>query len=375
MQDLFNNKVFLAPMAGVSDVAMRQLCIQAGAQLTYTEMVSTKALSFANEKTRHLLDLAPGEKRKCGVAVQIFGHEPDVMAAQAAYIEDELGENLALIDINMGCPARKIAGKGDGCALMLDDGLAQKIVASVVRATSHPITVKFRRGFFEGHETAPQFAKRMEDAGAACVCVHGRYAKQMYSGKSDLGCIARVVSAVNIPVIGNGDISCGADAARMLQETGCASVMIGRAARGNPWVFESVRSYLEQIGHQESQCAETGNNPESQRSETNDASQSHVAHNEFNAPTFAQRIEMARRHAKLLACRDEKRMVRMRKHAAWYVQGLPGARVARAKFNECETLQDFCDVFDELTEYLKTREQESEQSKQGSAQRQESAQN
>lgn len=336
--------MLLAPMAGVSDVAMRQLCLEAGVQLTYTEMVSAKALSFANEKTRHLLDLAAGERRKSGVAVQIFGHEPDVMARQAAWVEDALGENLALIDINMGCPARKIAGRGDGSALMRNPDLAARIVSDVSRAVNHPVTVKFRRGFFEGEEIAPEFARRMEAAGAAAVCVHGRYAQQMYNGSSDWGCIARVACAVSIPVIGNGDISSGADALQMFRETGCDSVMIGRAARGNPWVFSDVRAAIER----EFGAAAAG------------GAQGASSFPRFTPPTPEERIEMARRHAQLLSQREGRNIVRMRKHAAWYVQGMPGARAARAKFNACETLQDFNHVFDEMKEYASERAQQTD---------------
>ena len=167
------HKVLLAPMAGVSDIAFRTLCLEQGADLAFTEMVSAKGLSYANEKTRHLLALAEGEEK---VGVQLFGHEPDVMASQAAWIEDALGEHLAYLDINMGCPARKIVSKGDGSALMKTPELACAIVRAVKAAVSHPVTVKFRRGWALGEETAPAFARLMEDAGADARCVHGRFA-------------------------------------------------------------------------------------------------------------------------------------------------------------------------------------------------------
>lgn len=317
MQGLFGKyRVLLAPMAGVSDIAMRTLCREQGADIAFTEMVSAKGLSYANEKTRHLLALAPGEQ---SVAVQVFGHEPDTIAAQAAWIEDELADALAYIDVNMGCPVRKIAGKGDGAALMRDPELASSIIEATSKAVSHPVTCKFRRGFKLGDETAPEFAKRMEQAGAAAVAVHGRFAEQMYQGAADWGVIARVKDSVEIPVVGNGDVRCGEDAMAMASETGCDAIMIARAAEGNPWVFADVKATLDG--------------------------------GEFAPPSVVERLQMARRHAVLLHQREGRNIVRMRKHAAWYVSGLPGASKARAAFNECTTLDDFNHVFDELEEY------------------------
>ena len=317
MHDFFRrHRLLLAPMAGVSDMAFRTLCREQGADLTYTEMVSAKGLSYANEKTRHLLDLAQGEDM---VAVQLFGHEPDTMASQAAWIEQVMGENLAYIDINMGCPTRKIVSKGDGSALMRDPDLAASIVAAVSREVEHPVTVKFRRGWAMGCETAPEFAVRMQDAGAAAVAVHGRYAEQLYRGCADWGVVARVKQAVDVPVVGNGDVKCGADAVAITHETGCDAVMIARAAEGNPWIFSQAAAAL-------------AGSPEP------------------CAPTVEQRIAMARRHARLLAQREGRNIVRMRKHAMWYMTGLPGAAAARGKINACVGVDDFDAVFDELLE-------------------------
>lgn len=315
-----NHKVILAPMAGVSDKVFRSLCIECGASLTYTEMVSAKGLSYANEKTQHLLDLAENERE---VAVQLFGHEPKTMAHEAAYVEQVLAGRLAYIDINMGCPARKIVSKGDGSALMKTPVLAQEIVSEVSGAVACPTTVKFRRGFEVGFETAPEFARAMQDAGAAAVCVHGRYSKQMYRGMSDVSCIARVVRAVSIPVIGNGDITNAASALSMLEQTGCAAVMVGRAARGNPWVFGQVNAALQG--------------------------------REVPAyPSVDQRIEMAKRHATMLGhTHGNKNIVGMRKHAMWYVAGLPGAAAARARLNDCTTLSQFHETFDTLLKEAK----------------------
>ena len=230
MFDFFQqHRLLLAPMAGVSDEAFRALCREQGADLAYTEMVSAKGLSFANEKTRRLLALAPGEDQ---VAVQLFGHEPDVMAREAGWIEDEMGEALAYLDVNMGCPARKIVSKGDGSALMKEPELAASIVRAVASAVEHPVTVKFRRGWALGDETAPAFARRMEDAGAAAVAVHGRFAEQYYQGRADWGAVARVKEAVGVPVVGNGDVRCGADAAALVARTGCDAVMGVRTGEG-----------------------------------------------------------------------------------------------------------------------------------------------
>ena len=309
-------ETILAPMAGVSDIAFRTVCREFGADLTFTEMVSAKGLSYANEKTRHLLDLADGESK---VGVQLFGHEPDTMASQAAWVENVMGDTLAYIDINMGCPARKIVSKGDGSALMKDPELAARIVSAIKSVSGVNVTAKFRRGWGMGDETAVELAKRLEQAGVDAVTVHGRFAEQLYRGASDRGVIGRVKEAVSVPVVGNGDIKCGADAVEMVRETGCDAVMIARAAEGNPWIFEQVKAALK-------------------------------GEEEPPKPTAFDRIQMARRHARLLEQREGRNIVRMRKHAMWYVTGLPGASKARGMFNYCTTLDDFERVFDQLEE-------------------------
>lgn len=308
--------VLLAPMAGVNDLAFRQLCVECGVDLTYTEMVSSKALSFANEKTRHLLDRAPNEKR---VAVQLFGHEPQTMAREAAWVEEQMGDALAYIDINMGCPARKIVKKGDGSALLTTPDTACDIVRQVSAAVEHPVTVKFRKGYHEGEDVAVEFARRVEDAGAAAVAVHGRTAAQFYSGTADWDVVARVKQAVAIPVIGNGDVRSGSDAVALVERTGCDAVMVGRAAQGDPWLFARVKAALQ-----------GGEEPA--------------------LPTVEERVAMAHRHAEILSQRIGNNLVYMRKHVMWYLHGIPGAARARGELNGCVTLADFDRVLESLLE-------------------------
>ena len=305
-------------MAGVTDMPMRILCREAGADLAFCEMVSAKGLSYANERTRHLLDIAPQEDV---IGVQLFGHEPMVLAQQAAWVEEELGDALAYIDIKMGCPARKIVSKGDGCALMRDPELAAQIVREVKSAVSSNVTAKFRRGWALGDEAAPEFARHLEQAGVDAITVHGRFGEQLYRGAADWGAIARVKQVVSIPVIGNGDIRCGADATAMVEQTGCDAIMVARAAEGNPWVFAQIKASIDGMP-------------------------------EPCAPTPLERIEMARRHARMLDAGDRHQLVRMRKHAMWYIAGLPGAAKARGMITECSTLQDFEEVLGALENRL-----------------------
>lgn len=308
-----NRKIILAPMAGVGDVIFRELCRELGAQLTYTEMVSAKALSYNNEKTAHLLDLSPLEDK---VTVQIFGHEPKTMATQAAGIEQSIENRLFAIDINMGCPARKIAGKGDGSALMKDPHLAADIVRKVTHAVSCPVTVKFRRGYEIGNETAVEFAHYMEDAGADAVAVHGRYAQQFYRGSADWNVIKQCKAQLSIPVIGNGDVVDGKSAVALLSETGCDAVMVGRGAQGNPWIFKDIANAL-----------------------AGDFS--------YAGPTIKEKMQLATRHAAMFAERIGNEIPQMRKHAMRYVAGTKEASATRRKINKAITFEDFAQIFEE----------------------------
>ena len=297
-----SNNVFLAPMAGVTDKAAREIAKPFGPALMYTEMVSAKALSFNNEKTKLMLDISPAEKP---VAVQLFGHEPKTLAE----IAEKLGESgAALIDINMGCPAPKIVKNGDGAALMNNPALAGEIVKEVCRASALPVTVKIRKGFEEKSQNAVEIAKIAEENGAAAVCVHPRTRQQFYSGKADLAVIKAVKKAVTIPVIGNGDIISGESAKFMLDTTGCDAVMIGRGAQGNPWIFKEVLSFLE-----------TGKKPE--------------------PPSLEERKKVMLKHLDLLCLYKgpHQGVLEARKHMAWYVKGIKGgAKIRQEIFTASE---------------------------------------
>ena len=295
--------VVLAPMAGVTDSSYRLIAKEMGCALVYTEMISDMALLYGNERTERMLRISNGERP---IAVQLFGSDPKTMACAA-----KLAEELAspeIIDINMGCPTLKIVKNGEGAALMRNVPLARDIVQSVVSAVSVPVTVKMRTGWNRELANAVELAQAVEAAGASAVSVHGRTRDQFYSGKADWNVIKNVKVAVSIPVIGNGDIRSPYDARRMLVETGCHMVMIGRAALGNPWLVRDVVTFLN-----------TGT--------------------QAPPPTYEERMTLALRHLEMLIqLEGEKRAVlKMRKHAAWYVRGLPGASSARIRINTAGT--------------------------------------
>lgn len=229
-------------MAGYTDKSYRTLCFAQGCELAFTEMVSAKGLLYDSRRTRALID--KGEQEGL-LGVQLFGKEPAVMEEAARRLCGELGDTIALLDINCGCPAKKIAGNGEGSALMLDLPLAYEIISAVVRGSSVPVTVKFRKGYDEEHCNAAAFARVAEEAGAAALTIHGRTRTQQYSGLSDRNCLREVRQAVSIPVVGNGDVVDGASALSTIEETGVSALMIGRGSLGNPWVFREVRCALE----------------------------------------------------------------------------------------------------------------------------------
>lgn len=311
------NNVFLAPMAGITDKAMRMITKPFGAGLMYTEMVSGKALLYNNKKTEELLDVSEEEQP---IAAQLFGHEPKVLA-EIAYKATEVGAKI--IDINMGCPAPKITSNGEGSALMKNPSLAGEIIKEVVGAAEAPVTVKIRKGWDEGSVNAVELAKIAEQNGASAVTVHGRTRTQFYEGTADLDIIKEVVSSVKIPVIGNGDITDGKSAKHMLDYTGCGGIMIGREAQGNPWIFKEVLTYLK-------------------------------SGEAVLPPMLEERCGVMKKHL-LLICglKGEARGIpESRKHMAWYVKGIRGGAKMREKIFKAQTCAEMLDIIGELEKHI-----------------------
>lgn len=299
------DKLILAPMAGVTDLPFRLLCKEAGCDILYTEMVSAKAMYYKNKNTIPLLAL---DDREHPIGLQLFGSEPELMADMARQIET-LGFDF--IDINMGCPVPKVFNNGEGSALMKDPKLAGQIVAAIHRAVKIPVTVKIRKGIDEDHVNAVEMAKELEENGAAAIAIHGRTRTQYYAGHADWDIIRQVKEAVTIPVIGNGDILTAEDVLRMKRETGCDAFMIGRGAKGNPWIFSQVKQAL---------AGETIP----------------------GKPLVDEVVSMILRHLDMMiAFKGEYTGVHeMRKHVSWYTTGYPNSTRIRGLVNEIETREE-----------------------------------
>ena len=307
-------RLALAPMAGVPDLASRQICREHGAALTVTEMVSTKALCYQDRKTPRLLALGEDEHP---AAAQVFGHEPETMAEGAKIARAVSGCDI--IDINMGCPAPKIVNNGDGSALMRDPALAARVIEAVVKAVDVPVTVKFRKGWDEKSVNCVEFARMAEAAGAAAITIHGRTRAQQYSGKADWDAIRAVKQAVSIPVFANGDVAEPADAVRILEYTGADAVMIGRGALGDPWIFERANALIE-----------TGVCPP--------------------LPPFAERIGTAVRQIELAAAQKGEyiAMLEARRHVNCYLKYERGLKTFKTRICALERLEQLYGIAEEL---------------------------
>lgn len=299
------NNVFLAPMAGVTDLPFRILCKEMGCGLVYSEMISAKGILYDNENTIKLLTIEQKEKP---VAVQLFGSDPDLLAHMAEKIESY---PIDIIDVNMGCPAPKIVKNGEGSALMKDPKRIGEIIKVMTQCQKKPVTVKIRKGFDDEHINAVEIAKIAEENGASAIAVHGRTRQQYYSGKADWEIIKKVKQSVNIPVIGNGDVFSAEEAKALFDSTKCDAIMIGRAAQGNPWIFKEILYYLN-----------TGKS--------------------LSPPSVQEKIDLSLRHARMLIeYKGEYIGIReMRKHISWYIKGLKSAARLREKINKTNSYEE-----------------------------------
>ena len=298
----------LAPLAGITDAPMRRICSMQGAALVYSEMISAKGLRYKDKNTERLLYMYEDEGP---VALQLFGSEPEIMRFAAAKLEER--KNV-ILDVNMGCPVPKVVKNGEGSALLQNPELAGRIIEAMVKETGKPVTAKIRMGWDEHSVNAVEVAKILKQAGASAVAVHGRTREQYYTGKADWDIIREVKQAVDIPVIGNGDIFSGRDALDMIEKTGCDFVMIARGALGNPWIFAEAKALWE------------GKEPP-------------------KVPDADEKREMLEKHfCDLLELKGEYAAVReMRKHIGWYLKGMPGAAAMRREINQITDAQELKD--------------------------------
>lgn len=306
--------VMLAPMAGVTDYAFRSVCKKHGAEYMVSEMISAKGMHYNDSKTKILAKIGDTERP---MGLQIFGSEPQIMAEAAVRLQDS-EHKPEVIDINMGCPMKKIVGNGEGSALMLNPTLVAKCIRAVICAVKIPVTVKIRSGWNANNLNAVEIAKIAESEGVAAICVHGRTRSQMYAPPVDLDTIKKVKESVKIPVIGNGGIESADDALNMYDLTGCDGIMIAQGAMGNPWLFEEIIAKL--------------------------------SGEDYTPPAIDERINTALEHAELLICDKGERVgvCEARKHMAWYIKGVTGSSIARNKLNTAETLDDIKHILNDL---------------------------